>query len=187
MRVISGTAGGLQLKAPHSPFLRPIQDKVKGALFSMLGDKILDADILDLFSGIGSLGIEALSRGAKSVKFVEKNQQIADFLKRNLIHTKLQGPAQIIQQNVFTFLKTSPTLYPLIFATPPYQKETKNPQEANQFHQTLLSAVAPWLSAEGWFILEYYTPLMPQNLSPFTLLRQKQYGETGLLVLQFSP
>ncbi|MBX7157425.1 MAG: 16S rRNA (guanine(966)-N(2))-methyltransferase RsmD [Verrucomicrobiae bacterium] len=184
MRVISGTVGGLQLKAPKSPLLRPIQDKVKGALFSMLGDKIFDIKILDLFSGVGSLGIEALSRGAKSITFVERDRQIAHFLKQNLIHTKFQEQAQIVQQDVFTFLKSSPTPYSIIFATPPYRKDTKNPDEAEQFHQNLFDAVAPWLAPEGWFILEYFTALSPKKLVPFEILRQKNYGETGLLILQ---
>lgn len=187
MRVISGTAGGLQLKAPKSPLLRPIQDKVKGALFSMLGEKIFEAEILDLFSGVGSLGIEALSRGARSVTFVEKDRQISDFLKQNLLHTKLQDKGQIVQQSVFTFLKAPPKPYSLIFATPPYQKNTKEPKDAEHFHQTLLSDVAPWLSHGGWFILEYYTLLPPQKLLPFEIVRQKHYGETGLLILQLSP
>lgn len=183
MRVISGTAGGLQLKAPKSPLLRPIQDKVKGALFSMLGEKILDAEILDLFSGVGSLGIEALSRGSQSVTFLEKDREISDYLKQNLLYTKLQNKAQILQKDVFNFLKTTPKAYSLIFATPPYRKNTKEPKDAEHFHQTLLKAVVPWLAPKGWFILEYYTPLTPKDLSPFEVLRQKSYGETGLLIL----
>jgi 16S rRNA (guanine966-N2)-methyltransferase len=184
MRVISGTAGGLKLKAPKSPLLRPIQDKVKGALFSMLGEKIFDAEILDLFSGVGSLGIEALSRGAKSVTFVERDRLIANFLKQNLLYTKLQDKGQVVQQDVFTFLKSPPTGYSLIFATPPYQKKTDAPQEAETFHQNLFHNVAPWLTPEGWFVLEYFTALPPKKLAPFEILRQKTYGETSLLMLQ---
>src|SRR5436305_5869557 len=83
VRVIAGTAGGLQLKVPRTG-VRPTMDRVKAAIFSSLGEKVIGARVLDLFAGAGGLGIEALSRGAASAVFVESNRNPARIVERNL-------------------------------------------------------------------------------------------------------
>jgi 16S rRNA (guanine(966)-N(2))-methyltransferase RsmD len=88
MRVIAGTAKGLRLTAPKGDKVRPAADKVKGAIFNILGD--LDGvRVLDLFAGSGSVGIEALSRGASECIFVESDRHTASFIQRNLITADL--------------------------------------------------------------------------------------------------
>jgi hypothetical protein len=90
MRVIAGSAGGIRLDVPKTA-VRPTMDRVKAAIFSSLGEEIIGARVLDLFAGTGALGIEALSRGAGSVLFVEENDSAVAVIERNLARTKLEG------------------------------------------------------------------------------------------------
>src|SRR3954463_16089260 len=100
MRVIAGTAGGIQLAVPKRG-VRPTMDRVKAAIFSSLADKVIGARVLDLFAGSGGLGIEALSRGAATALFIDHQRQAIDTIERNLGKTKLEGKAS--QQEVFDF------------------------------------------------------------------------------------
>src|SRR5436189_62791 len=86
MRVIAGSAGGIGLEVPKRG-VRPTMDRVKAAIFSSLGDAVIGARVLDLFAGSGALGIEALSRGAAAVVFVESDRQTAEIIERNLART----------------------------------------------------------------------------------------------------
>src|SRR5437762_2544255 len=102
MRVIAGSAGGIGLAVPKRG-VRPTMDRVKASIFSSLGDALVEARVLDLFAGSGALGIEALSRGASSVVFVEQEGQSVEIIERNLAKTKLKGRIQ--QQDAFDFLR----------------------------------------------------------------------------------
>src|SRR5205823_6810018 len=92
MRVIAGSAGGIPLHTPRTD-LRPTMDRVKAAIFSSLGEKIIGARVLDLFAGSGALGIEALSRGAASATFVESDLRATETIRRNLEKTRLANAA----------------------------------------------------------------------------------------------
>ena len=105
MRVIAGTAGGIQLAVPKRG-VRPTMDRVKAAIFSSLADKVSGARVLDLFAGSGSLGIEALSRGAASALFVDQDRQAINAIEQNLKKTKLEGKTR--QHDVFEFLNRQP-------------------------------------------------------------------------------
>src|SRR5205814_10576112 len=107
MRVIAGIAGGIRLDAPKTG-VRPTMDRVKAAIFSSLSDEIIGARVLDLFAGSGALGIEALSRGAASVLFVDQDRRSIDTIERNLRKTHTEG--QTRQQEVFDFLRKSGSL-----------------------------------------------------------------------------
>ena len=102
MRVIAGLAKGIPLQAVEGHDTRPILDRVKESLFSILLPNLIDANIIDLFSGTASLGIEALSRGAKSCLFVDNSHKAAKTAKQNLEKTKLTDNARIIEADVFT-------------------------------------------------------------------------------------
>ena len=121
MRVIAGTSGGIRLVVPKTD-IRPTMDRVKAAIFSSLGERVIGARVLDLFAGTGALGIEALSRGASSVMFVESDRQAISAIERNLAQTGFTGP--IRKQDVFDFLSHASTAEPhdLIFADPPYDQ-----------------------------------------------------------------
>src|SRR5215208_3362241 len=109
MRVIAGLAGGIRLVVPEIN-VRPTMDRVKAAIFSSLGEEIIGARVLDLFAGTGSLGIEALSRGAASVLFVEENTGAVAAIERNLARTKFAG--RVRKQDVFAFLRAAQVAEP---------------------------------------------------------------------------
>jgi len=90
VRVIAGTARGVPLKAPKGERTRPTADRVKESLFGIIGARVIDADVLDLFAGTGALGIEALSRGARRAVFVESDRRVAEILRQNLKKCRLE-------------------------------------------------------------------------------------------------
>jgi len=184
MRVIAGSAGGIRLTVPETG-VRPTMDRVKAAIFSSLGDRIVGARVLDLFGGTGALGIEALSRGAASALFVEENRAAVVAIEQNFIRTKLRG--RVKSQEVFAFLESARVTEPfdIIFADPPYEK-TKSGAE---FTRLLLhnQKLADLLASDGIFVLEKRPE--EQLLSPglWTIARQKRYGATEVLLLQHAP
>lgn len=129
MRVVTGEAKGRKLKTPKTTGTRPIIDRVKTALFDILSTEVEDARFLDLFAGTGSVGIEALSRGAAHATFIEMNHAIIKLIRENLQITGLADRADVIQGDAFKFLarhaEASPTTapYDIIYVAPPqYQK-----------------------------------------------------------------
>ncbi len=106
MRVVTGEAKGRKLKAPKTPGTRPIIDRVKTALFDILSVRVEDARFLDLFAGTGSVGIEALSRGAASATFIEMNYNALKLVRENLKITGLQDRAEVLHTDAFKFLQT---------------------------------------------------------------------------------
>ena len=120
MRVIAGQAKGHNLKTPQGLATRPTADKVKGSLFSMLTGAVYGAKVLDLFSGSGGLGIEALSRGADSCVFLDKSPDALGCIKANLEHTKLIERATVLKTDSIRYLETCRETFDLIFIDPPY-------------------------------------------------------------------
>src|SRR4051812_33171788 len=102
MRVVSGSAGGIPLQVPKGADLRPTMDLVKGAIFSSIADMLPGLRVLDLFAGVGGLGIEALSRGAGSAVFVEQDRRAAAAIEANLAKTKLTG--SVFNEDVFRYI-----------------------------------------------------------------------------------
>jgi 16S rRNA (guanine966-N2)-methyltransferase len=154
-------------------------DRVREALFSSLGEWILDAAVLDLFSGSGSVGIEALSRGAGSVDFVERQRDCADAIRKNLQKTGLT--AAIHNQDVFDFIekqREQNPAYDLIFADPPYKK---SPTQNDDAGALVLSSLLPALLAEeGMFVLETGERWQLPGQSLWELKKEKRYGGTKL-------
>jgi 16S rRNA (guanine(966)-N(2))-methyltransferase RsmD len=123
IRVIAGSAKGRRLELVPGDSTRPIMDRVKEALFNIIGTQINGANFLDLFSGTGSIGIEALSRGANRAVLVELNRRAVQTIRRNLEITGLGDRAVIRQTDVFSFLKRAPTQhYNYIYIAPPQCK-----------------------------------------------------------------
>jgi 16S rRNA (guanine966-N2)-methyltransferase len=181
MRVIAGSAGGIQLVAPKSG-VRPTMDRVKAAIFSSLGDAVIGARVLDLFAGSGALGIEALSRGASSVVFVEQDRQAIATIEKNLVSTKLKG--HVRQADVFAFLRRNAGVekFQIIFADPPYDKT-----KLGEGYTALLlasEALAQLLDAAGTFVLEKRPGEMLPEMKLWSVIRQKTYGATEVLFLR---
>lgn len=121
MRVISGAAKGHRLKTPKVRDLRPTQDAVRKAIFDILDDLVKGKKAVDLYAGSGALGIEALSKGAKSCLFVESHRGACKIIAENLKHTKLAGKGRVVCRSVNQFLTELPDKdVELVFLDPPY-------------------------------------------------------------------
>lgn len=122
MRVITGSAKGIQLKAPEGLLTRPTGDRTKVGMFNILQFDIY-GDVLDLFGGTGQLGIECLSRGADFATFVDGRQEAVSLIRENLRLTKLEKQAEVICSDYMDFLKSCRKKYHLIFLDPPYAEK----------------------------------------------------------------
>ena len=183
MRVIAGTAGGMALQTPRSD-LRPTMDLVKGAIFSSLGDAIIGARVLDLFAGSGGLGIEALSRGAQAVTFVESDRRSTVTIEKNLEKTRLAGPAAVVQSSdVFRYLDrlAAPGTFDIIIADPPYAKHPGDRDFTPELlgSEPLRAALAPG----GIFVLEHLPGAELPLTGRWQCTRDKRYGATAVAFL----
>jgi len=180
MRVIAGSAGGVRLAVPRSG-VRPTMDRVKAAIFSSLGDAIIDARVLDLFAGSGALGIEALSRGASFALFVDEDRQSVETIEKNLAKTKLKG--RVRGEEVFEFLRRSsgPETFHIIFADPPYE----NTKSGERFTEKLLKneKLAQLLELNGVFVLEKRPAEKVSETELWRVVRRRKYGATEVLFL----
>jgi len=176
MRVISGIAKGRRLRPVPGDVTRPISDRVKEALFDILGDDVVGADVLDLFAGTGSVGIEALSRGARRAVFIESQREAIATIQANLKLTGLAARAEVIRTDVFIYLANDPRQsFHIIYIAPP--------QYQGLWARTLklLDARPGWLAEDGVAIAQIhpkeYEPLPLSNLE---LVDQRRYGSTML-------
>ncbi len=120
MRIISGKARGTTLKTPDGMATRPTSDRVKEALFSIIQFDIPCANVLDLFGGTGQLGIEALSRGAKSAVFVDSRADACKIIQENLKRSNFTSDAKVVRCDYLTFLRNNKEKYDIILLDPPY-------------------------------------------------------------------
>lgn len=179
VRVISGQAKGRKLRAVPGDETRPITDRVKQSLFDILGGDVVGAHFLDLFAGTGSVGIEALSRGAARAVFVERRAAAVQVIRHNLETTRLADRAQIVRADVFVFLSrpaVDEAPFDFVYVAPP--------QYRGLWADTLRGLDAennPLLLAESLIIVQIhpkeYTPLSLTNLA---LTDQRDYGSTLL-------
>ena len=120
MRVITGKARGVVLKTPNGMATRPTADRVKEALFNIIQFDVPAARVLDLFGGTGQLGIEALSREAKSAVFVDEREEACRLIKENLKRTKLEQYGRVIRADYMTYLRSCKEKFDIIILDPPY-------------------------------------------------------------------
>ncbi len=158
MRIIGGSAAGKQLRVPEGFDVRPMPDKVKLAVFNSLGDRVLDADVLDLFSGTGALGLEMASRGARQLLSVERSARHARFFSRNLKEVGLDdGRIQLQVLDVFTVLprlSVAGRRFDIVIADPPYGEKNVG-RRSQSLAQRLLDApeLPGLLKPDGLLIL----------------------------------
>ncbi|MGI6097732.1 MAG: 16S rRNA (guanine(966)-N(2))-methyltransferase RsmD [Dethiobacteria bacterium] len=181
MRVIAGTRKGRLLKMPTGMKTRPTADKVKEAIFNIIGSKIIDAYFLDLFAGSGAVGIEALSRGARQCVFVEKNGHCLKTIKTNLALTNFMDKAIIIKKDVTKALSSSLRLlfthkFDFVFLDPPYD---------SAIYETVLNGIREYdlITQGGVIIVEHQRDkiLHAENLG--LEKRVRFYGDTAITVL----
>jgi 16S rRNA (guanine966-N2)-methyltransferase len=177
-RVITGSAGGLYLKVPKGFPSRPTQDRVKQAIYSSLGALVPGSRVLDLFAGTGALGIEALSRGADSAFFVEKDARTAAVLKENLAHCHLT--ADVRTCSVQSFLGSyQGEPFDLIFLDPPYAKDHSDLAKSD-----LVPLVFAQLAPGGRVIWEHDAGNTWSDSDHFPPPRTVRYGATAVSYLQ---
>ena len=174
MRIIAGTAKGVRL-GPVPAGTRPVSDRAREGLFSSLSTEVIEAQVLDLFAGTGAMGIEALSRGAANVTFVEREQAATRAIRENLHRTGLADGARVVRRSVATHLGTRPQAAGLVLLDPPYALPIA---ELSQVVGLLASS--GWLSPEGWTVAltrsaKGYMPVIPVN---WRLTKRLDYGDT---------
>ncbi len=169
MRVITGTARGRKLKTLESFDVRPTTDKVKEAVFSIVQFDIDGSVVLDLFSGSGQMGIEALSRGASYAYFVDSSRESCEVTKENLMSTGLFSNARVANMDAFDFLKTAKYSFDIAILDPPYKKG---------IIEKVLPVLEPKLSENAKVICEHETGLeLPETVGRLYLRKKYKYGK----------
>ena len=194
MRIISGFAKGLRLYSPHGQTIRPTSDKAREALFNIIGSHVPDASVLDLFAGTGAIGLEAFSRGAAHITFVDKSQEALLLIRKNVhLFEKIEKSLQtsdklrpvlssisIIKEDLgrrrFSgFLQRSfaKSIFDLIFLDPPYSK--------GLCLQTLIALDnSSILTEHGLIIAEEHSGIeLPDRFNTLTVEDKRRYGDTG--------
>ena len=172
MRVITGKARGVQLKTPDGMLTRPTTDRVKEALFSVIHFDLPGARILDLFGGTGQLGIEALSRGAKSAVFVDQREDACRLIRENLKRTKLEADAKVVRSDYLDYLKRCRETFDIILLDPPY---------AEVFLENALKCITEIDILQSGGIIVAERPLekeLPFEFEGYTRSKDYKYGKT---------
>ncbi len=181
-RVTAGTSRGRLLKTPPGRSVRPTTSLVREALFNIIGDSIRGARVLDLFAGAGTLGIEALSRGAAWATFVERDRGCANIVAENLVATGFAQQGDVVSADAIDWLR-APTLdvtsYNLLLVDPPYREGA-----------TLTAALqaldrAP-LRDQALLVVEHHRSQPMPPLQRLTQVRERDYGTTRLTFLRYA-
>jgi len=184
LRIIAGKFRGLALasvgKGDADAHLRPTSDRVRESLFNVLGNHgvVQDAVVLDLFAGTGALGLEALSRGAASVTFVDDGAVALKILQRNIALARAEGETTVIRRDATRLTHAPATPADLIFLDPPYGKG---------LGQKALDAAAraAWIAPDATIVWEEASPQHPPS-ADFQLIDQRRYGDTHVSIMTFS-
>jgi 16S rRNA (guanine966-N2)-methyltransferase len=170
VRVVAGEFRGRRLAAPRGVRTRPTADRVREALFSMLGD-VSGARVLDLYAGSGALGIEALSRGAESAVFVERDPRSVATIERNLESLGLEQ--EVVRQDAVRFLARTEGMFDLVFCDPPYDSASRLAGP--------LTEHLPDVTSEDARIVTESDKRNPLEL-PFPLVTERTYGDTRIAI-----
>ena len=176
MRVITGKARGITLSTPKGLATRPTADRVKEALFSVIQFQIPGSAVLDLFGGTGQLGIEALSRDAKSAVFVDEWDDACKLIKENLKRTKLAEFAQVIRSDYAAYLKRCNKRFDIIFLDPPY---------AEVYLENALKIITEIDILQSGGIIVTERPLgkeLPWEFSGYQRSKDYKYGKTLITI-----
>lgn len=179
MRVIAGAAKGHNLETIEGLETRPTTDRIKETLFNIIAFDLPECRFLDIFAGSGAIGIEALSRGAQEAVFVEQAANCTAVIKRNLMHTKLQERARLLQMDALAALHqlaAEGRKFDIIFADPPY--------EAGLYEAVLKTVLEKDLLTEKGYIITESSAQIPLVLpAGMKVLREKTYKTTILTFL----
>jgi 16S rRNA (guanine(966)-N(2))-methyltransferase RsmD len=176
MRVIAGTLKGRRLKVPTGDGLRPTSDKLRETLFNIVAARVGDAHVLDGYAGTGAVGIEALSRGARHVSFIESNPRAVALIEANLALCGVERGYTIHRGDVASVLRRLPAgaSFDLILLDPPYDADTV---------MQALEAAAAALRPDGLIVLERATRREPEVPAALTRVRDVKSGDSTLTFL----
>ncbi|MDR2771634.1 MAG: 16S rRNA (guanine(966)-N(2))-methyltransferase RsmD [Clostridiales Family XIII bacterium] len=179
LRVIAGEARGRRLFSPEDRSIRPTADKVKGAIFSMIGAHIPDAVVADLFSGSGGLGIEALSRGARRCYFCDNSPKARALIEKNLAHCGLADRAEVLHGDCGAAFDRMSETPGIVLLDPPYDRD--------YYASCLAAAGAAFAAAAGGLAVAEHSAArpLPDRLLGFVKIREKCYGATGVSVFLY--
>lgn len=180
MRVITGRARGTKLIGPKGLETRPTTDRIKESLFNMINQDLYDISFLDIFSGSGSIGIEALSRGAKDATFIENSKVTYKCLQENINKTRFNNQSTILNMGVeqaLNQLGNNSSKYDVIFMDPPYNLDIIN--------DTLIQIKKnDLLKSGGYIIVEGPTGYKINDTKDWDIWKEKQYGVTTMSFLK---
>jgi 16S rRNA (guanine(966)-N(2))-methyltransferase RsmD len=181
MRIIAGTAKGRKLQAPKGSKTRPTSDRVREAIFSIVGDLVEDARVLDLYAGTGAMGLEALSRGARHAVFVEMNPAALQYLNTNIETCRCQDRSGVVSRPVISYLEqiNPGDNFDLVFADPPYLSD--------QGTLTLLAISKHAKPLKRCLIILEHAPNRPPEPVPDNMdkVDTRKYGNVNVTFLQF--
>jgi 16S rRNA (guanine966-N2)-methyltransferase len=177
LRVIAGKARGRRLLTVPGDSTRPITDRTKESLFNILGPDVEESSWLDLFGGTGSVGIEALSRGAAFVRFIDLQRQAVDTIKSNLHTTGFTQQAEVLRMDAFTHLEQDPDRqFEYVYIAPPQYKQ--------MWERALLQLDQrpAWLVPDAWVIVQIHpVEYREMALTHLSEIEQRKYGSTLLI------
>jgi len=189
MRIIGGLVAGRLLRTPDGLGVRPMPDKVKLAVFNSLGERVIDARVLDLFAGTGALGLECLSRGAQELVSCERSEKHARFYRSNLADSGLPTARVSLRvQDVFVVvphLAREGRLFDLIIADPPYGEKTRPGKRSESLAQQLLDVpeLPQLLAPDGRFVLGHTKRDQLEIPAHWTALKELKHGDTVVRIL----
>jgi 16S rRNA (guanine966-N2)-methyltransferase len=183
LRIISGTAKGMRISSVPGDTTRPITDRTKESLFNILGPEIYESRFLDLFGGTGSVGIEALSRGASFCRFIDKSSRAAGIIRENLKLTRLDARADVINMDTFKYLLGKVDApFDYIYVAPPQYKQMWKTM------MLMLDENLQWMVEDAWVVVQIhpieYEELVLKNLQLFD---ERKYGSTLLVFYERMP
>tara|TARA_B100001113_G_scaffold334659_1_gene313498 strand:- start:1806 stop:2342 length:537 start_codon:yes stop_codon:yes gene_type:complete len=175
MRVLAGKYKSKLIQTIDDPLTRPMMSKVRESVFNSLQFNIENKNILDLYAGSGSLGIESLSRGANFVTFVENSNNCINILKQNLSHFEINY--KITKSNVDKFLDTSLNKYDIVFYDPPFKIET-------EIVKNEIIKIYNLLNKEGFVVVHRHTASKEfETLKNYKIHKEKNFGQSNILIL----
>ena len=182
MRIVGGSLRGRRLQSPKDQSIRPTTDRNRESLFNILRHRFADhlqGRVLDIFAGTGALGLEALSRGASDVLFVEKSSQGAALIQQHIADFGVASNARLLRRDATKPGRLDSDLpFDLIFADPPYGKKLGE-QAVAALRQN------GWLAENALLVLEEKKSALPKQLDGFDMLDQRSFGETEIGFYQF--
>jgi len=181
IRIIAGTARGRLISSgPSGPDIRPILARVRKSLFDILRPKIVDSVFLDLYAGLGTVGLEALSRGARKVVFIENQKTAVSAIKKNLDYLGFSEKAKIYQTDISQGLGWLPEQFDLIFLGPPYCRRAERDVNGLVSPTLKLISNARILLDSGWIIAQHHKKEIINLPAGYQVFRQTRYGDTCL-------